>query len=66
MGSPARYVCCGKEILGWIPEKMATQELTPRNGRFFLSNSTVVGNDASACNDPCVPNKDYSTNQLGG
>jgi hypothetical protein len=26
MGSLAHYACCGKEMLGWIHEKMATQE----------------------------------------
>jgi hypothetical protein len=26
MGSRTHYACCGKEMLGWIHEKMATQE----------------------------------------
>ncbi len=40
MGSPARYACCNKEMLGWICEKMVTQELTPIGGRFSASSST--------------------------
>jgi hypothetical protein len=28
----ARYACCGKEMLGWIREKMATQKSAPRGG----------------------------------
>jgi hypothetical protein len=55
-----------KEMLGWICEKMATQEPTLRGGKFFASNSTIVGNYASTCNDPCIPSEDYSTNQPGG
>jgi hypothetical protein len=48
-------------MLGWIREKMATQESAPRGGKFSASGSTVVGNGASACSDPCAPSKDYST-----
>jgi len=62
MGSLAHYACCGKEMLGWIREKMATQESTPRGGRFFPFDSTIAKNNALACNDPCVPSEDYSTN----
>jgi len=59
MGSPTRYACCGKEMLGWIREKMATPELAPRGGRFSASGSITIGNDTSACNDPCTPSEDY-------
>jgi hypothetical protein len=55
------YAYYGKKMLGWIREKMATQELAPGGGRFFASNSTVVGNNALACSDSCVPSKDCST-----
>jgi len=74
MGSPARYACCGKEMLGWIREKMATpkpqevagflppaQESAPRSGKFSASGSITTGNNTSACNDPCALGKDYST-----
>jgi len=53
MGSPARYACYGKEMLGWIREKMATQELALGGGN-FASGSTAVRNDASTYNGPCV------------
>jgi hypothetical protein len=43
-----------KEMLGWIHEKMVSQESTPRGGRFSASGLTVVGNIASACNGLCV------------
>jgi hypothetical protein len=66
MGSPTHYACCGKEMLGWIRERMATQESTPGGGRFSTSGSTVVGNDASASSNPCAPSGDYSTNQPRG
>jgi len=59
MGSPVRYACCGKEMLGWIREKMAIPESTPRGGRFFASGSIAVGNDISACSNPCPPSRDY-------
>jgi hypothetical protein len=61
MGNPFHYACCEKEMLGWIHEKMAIQELALRGGRFSTSDSTVVGNDTSACNDPHTPGKNYST-----
>jgi hypothetical protein len=54
MGSLACYVCCRKEMLGWICEKMVTQELAPRGDKFFASNPTVVGNMASTCSGSCV------------
>jgi len=66
MGSPTHYVCCGKEMLGWIREKMATQELTLGGGKFYAFDSTVVGNNTSTGNDPCAPGGDYSTNRLRG
>jgi len=47
MGSPICYACCGKEMLGWIREKMATQALALGGGRFFTSNSTILGNGTS-------------------
>ncbi len=47
-------------MMGWIREKMATQESTPGGGRFFTSSSTVAGNGASICNDLCAPSEDYS------
>jgi len=59
MGSLVHYACCGKEMLGWIREKMATPESALRGGRFSASYSIIAGNDTSACNDPCVPSKDY-------
>jgi hypothetical protein len=61
MGSLARYACCKKEMLGWIREKMAIQKSAPGGGRFFASNSTVVGNGALACNNPCSIGEDCST-----
>jgi hypothetical protein len=48
-------------MLDWIREKMATQESIPGGGRFFASNSTIVGNGASTCSDPCALGKDCST-----
>jgi hypothetical protein len=47
-------------MLGWIREKMDTQESTPRGGRFFASGSIIVGNDALACSNPCVLGENYS------
>jgi hypothetical protein len=35
MGSPARYACCGKEMLGWIRKKIATPESAPRLAGFL-------------------------------
>ncbi len=34
-------------MLGWIHEKMATQESTPRGGGLSASNSIVVRNEPS-------------------
>ncbi len=47
-------------MLGWIREKMATQESAPKGGRFFASNSTITGNGTSTCSDLCVLGEDYS------
>jgi hypothetical protein len=47
MGSPTHYAYGGKEMLGWIHEKMVIQKSTLRGGRFFTSDPTTVGNDAS-------------------
>jgi hypothetical protein len=66
MGSPARYAYCGKEMLGWIREKMAILESTPKGGKFSIFGSTTVGNDASTCNDLCTPSGDYSTTAKNG
>jgi hypothetical protein len=41
-------------MLGWIREKMATQELAPRGGKFFASGSTTTKNGDSAYNGPCT------------
>jgi len=54
MGSPARYACYRKEMLGWIREKIATQESTLRGGNFSASSSIVVGNDISTYSGPCI------------
>jgi hypothetical protein len=54
MGSPTRYACYEKEMLGSICEKMATQELTPRGGMFFASSPIAVGNGALAYNGSCT------------
>jgi hypothetical protein len=62
MGNPA---CYGKEMLNWICEKLATQKSALGGGRFYASDSTIVGNDASTYNDPCVLVGDYLTNQPG-
>jgi hypothetical protein len=59
MGSPARYACYGKEMLGWIHEKMATPESAPKGDKLSASGSITAGNDTLACNDLCVPNGDY-------
>jgi hypothetical protein len=60
MGNLACYVYYGKEMLGWICEKMAIQELTLGGGKFFASNSIAIGNDALACNNLCAPSDDCS------
>jgi hypothetical protein len=49
-------------MLGWIRVKMVIQESALGDDRFFTLGSTIVGNSASACNDPCTPGRDYSTN----
>jgi hypothetical protein len=51
MGSLAHYACCGKEMLGSIYEKMATQELAPGSGKFSAFSST----------GPCTTGGDCST-----
>jgi hypothetical protein len=45
-------------MLGWICEKMATRESTPRGGKFFASDSIAVGNNALSCNDLCALGRD--------
>jgi hypothetical protein len=60
MGSLVCYACCGKEMLGWIREKIVTQESTPRGGRFSACGSITARNGASTCNDPCIPSGDCS------
>jgi hypothetical protein len=60
MGSLVRYACCGKEMLDWIHEKMAIQDVTPRGDRFSACSSTVVGNGTSTCSDLCALGEDYS------
>jgi hypothetical protein len=60
MGSLAHYACYGKKMLGWIREKMATQESTLGSGKFFASGSTLARNSALAYNDPCVLSEDCS------
>jgi hypothetical protein len=60
MGSPVRYACYGKEMLGWICEKMTTQESTLGGGKFSTSGSTIAGNYASTCNDLCILSEDCS------
>ncbi len=47
MGSLACYVCCGKEMLGRICEKMAIPELARGSGKFSAFGSTTAGNGAS-------------------
>jgi hypothetical protein len=42
MRSPTCYACCEKEMLGWIREKMATQESALRGGRVFTSSSIAT------------------------
>jgi hypothetical protein len=61
MGSPVRYACCMKKMLGWIHEKMAIKESTPRAGRYPTFDSIVTRNGASACNDSCAPSEDCLT-----
>jgi hypothetical protein len=66
MGNLARYACCGKEMLSWIREKMATQELALGGGKFFAFGSTIVGNGTLACNGLCVGGGDCSTTARNG
>jgi hypothetical protein len=40
---------------------MILLESTLGGGRFFASSSTIAGNSASICNNPCAPGGDYST-----
>jgi len=54
MGSPICYACRGKEMLGWIHEKMAIQKSASRGGRFFASSLIAIGNGAFACSGPCA------------
>jgi hypothetical protein len=61
MGSPTRYACYEKKMLGWIHEKMATQESTPGGGRFSTFDSMVVENGTSTCNGSCITSEGYST-----
>jgi hypothetical protein len=39
MGSPTRYAYYGKEMLGWIHEKIVTRKSTSGGGKFFASGS---------------------------
>jgi hypothetical protein len=48
-------------MLGWICEKMATQESTLGGGRFSAFGSILVGNGTSAYNGPCIIGRGYST-----
>jgi hypothetical protein len=66
MGSPAHYAYYEKEMLGWIREKMATQESMLRGGRFSASGSIVIGSGASTCNDLCTTLGGYSTATANG
>jgi hypothetical protein len=47
-------------MLGQIHEKMAIPKSTLGGGRFFAFSSTTTGNGILACNNPCVPIRDYS------
>jgi hypothetical protein len=47
-------------MLDWICEKMATQELAPRGGKFFAFGSTAARNGTLACNNLCALGGDYS------
>jgi hypothetical protein len=53
MGSPARYACYEKEMLGWIREKMATQESATQES----ATQEVVGFLPTS---PCVAGRDCS------
>jgi len=54
MGSPTHYACYRKEMLGWIHEKMATQELAPKGGEFSTFDPIAIRNDALTCSGPCI------------
>jgi len=58
MGSLTRYACCGKEMLGWIREKIVIQALALGGGRFSASDSIVTRNGASTCSDSCALGED--------
>ncbi len=60
MGSLAHYACCEKEMLGQICEKIATQELALGGGRFSAFGSTIIGNSALVCSNPCAPSEGCS------
>jgi hypothetical protein len=47
MGSLVHYASYGKKMLGWIREKMVTQESALGGGRFSVSDSIVVRNGPS-------------------
>ncbi len=47
MGSPTHYACCKKKMLGYICEKMATQESAQGGGWFSAPDSIVVKNGPS-------------------
>jgi hypothetical protein len=66
MGSPTRYACCEKEMLGWIREKMVIQESAPGGGRFSTSSSTTTKNGASAYSALCVLGENFSTTVENG
>ncbi len=57
-GSLARYAYYGKELLGWICERMATQDLAPRGGKFLAFGLAIAGNNILACSGPCVAGED--------
>jgi hypothetical protein len=40
---------------------MVIQESALKGGKFSTSDSTIIRNDASTCDNPCVPGEDYST-----
>jgi len=48
-------------MLGWICEKMATQELAQGGGGFSASSSIVARNGTSACSSLCITSGGYST-----
>jgi len=48
-------------MLGWIHEKMATQESALGGGRFSTSSLIVVENGTSACSGMCTIGEGYTT-----